>query len=404
MQTTRISRFLDRSTPPHVSTLILATGLAALGMNIFLPSLPRMTEYFDTDYRVMQLSVALYLGMNGLLNVVIGPISDSVGRRPVILWGMALFLVATLACIYAPTAELFLLARMAQAVIAVTMVLSRAAIRDVYAQDEAASRIGYVTMGMAVVPMFGPAIGGVLDDLLGWQANFWLLLILGAAMLWLGWKDFGETATKSGKSLTQQFRDYPELFLSPRFWGYSMACALTSGCFFAYLGGAPYVGTEVYGLTPGVFGLYFGSPALGYFAGNFLTGRYAVRFGVNRLVLWGSLTISAALAVALLLTLAGHDSAIVFFGFMCFVGLGNGLCIPNATAGALSVRPHLAGSAAGLSAAIMLGGGAAMSAIAGMLLKPGVGAAPLIATMLVTASLGIVAISVVILRERQLRL
>ncbi|MAY86952.1 MAG: Bcr/CflA family drug resistance efflux transporter [Pseudooceanicola sp.] len=402
MQTTRISRFLDRSTPPHVSTLILATGLAALGMNIFLPSLPRMTEYFQTDYRVMQLSVALYLGMNGLLNVIIGPISDSMGRRPVILWGIALFLLATLACIYAPTAELFLLARMAQAVIAVTMVLSRAAIRDVYSQDEAASRIGYVTMGMAVVPMFGPAIGGVLDALLGWQSNFWLLLILGAVMLWITWRDFGETATKSGKTLVQQFRDYPELFLSPRFWGYTMACALTSGCFFAYLGGAPYVGTEVYGLSSGVFGLFFGSPAVGYFVGNFLTGRYAVRYGVNRMVLWGSLTITAALCVSLALTLAGHDTAVVFFGFMCFVGLGNGLCIPNATAGALSVRPHLAGSAAGLSAAIMLGGGAAMSAIAGMLLKPGVGAAPLIATMLVTAALGIVAITVVILRERQL--
>ncbi|MEX0350504.1 MAG: multidrug effflux MFS transporter [Paracoccaceae bacterium] len=390
--------------PPTITTLILLSGLSALGMNIFLPSLPNMTLHFETDYRLMQLSVALYLAVNAMMQIVIGPIADKAGRRPVILWGLALFLIATLACIYAPSAEAFLAARMCQAVVVVAMVLSRAAVRDMYDQDQAASMIGYVTMGMAVVPMIGPAIGGFLDELFGWHANFWLLFILGLATLALTYVDFGETALKSGKTLIAQFREYPELLTSPRFWGYSLASGMSSGAFFAYLGGAPFVGTEIYGMPPSVMGVYFGSPALGYFLGNFLSGRYSMRFGVNRMVLWGCLLNAIAVGLSLFLTVSGLASALTFFGFMTFVGLGNGMSIPNATAGALSVRPHLAGTASGLSGAIMLGGGAALSGMAGALLGPGSSEAPLLGLMLGTAILGIVSIALVIRRERKLAL
>ncbi|MEX0339478.1 MAG: MFS transporter, partial [Arenibacterium sp.] len=291
-----------------------------------------------------------------------------------------------------------------QAVIAVAMVLTRAAVRDMYEQDKAASMIGYVTMGMAVVPMIGPAIGGFLDEIFGWRANFWLLVVLGGLTLALVWSDFGETARVSGKSLTAQFREYPELLRSPRFWGYSLTAAFASGAFFAYLGGAPYVGSEVFDLTPSELGIYFGAPAIGYFAGNYLTGRYAVRFGVNKMALWGCLLLTTGLLLSVLLSALGIGSALTFFGFMTFVGLGNGLTIPNATAGLLSVRPHLAGTASGLGGAIMLGGGAALSAFAGTLLAPGSGEMPLLFIMLGTSALGVAAILVVIFRERQLGL
>ncbi len=390
--------------PPHIATLILLAGLSALSMNVFLPSLPNMTAYFRTDYRLMQLSVALYLGVNAVMQVLIGPVADKMGRRPVILWGLGLFLLATLGCILAPTAQVFLAFRMAQATVAIGMVLSRAAVRDLYPQDKAASMIGYVTMGMAVVPMIGPAIGGQLDEMFGWQANFWLLFGLGGLTLALVWADFGETARKSGLTLARQFREFPQLLRSPRFWGYSLAAGFSAGAFFAYLGGAPFVGSQVYGMNPGRLGLWFGAPAVGYFLGNFLSGRFSVRFGVNRMVMWGSLACTLGIALSLLLTLAGLGSAAVFFGFMSFVGLGNGMAIPNATAGALSVRPHLAGTASGLSGAIMLGGGAGFSALAGSMLTPETGATPLLVLMLTTSVLAVTAIAAVIVRERSLGL
>ena len=179
MNENRNVRFLDNSTPPHIATLILLTAIQALAMNIFLPSLPNMTEYFRTEYSVLQLSVAVYLAVNAVLQLIIGPVSDKYGRRPVILAGLVLFLIATLGCALATTAEIFLGFRMMQAAVVVAMVLSRAIISDVAPPDQAASMIAYVTMGMAVVPMIGPAIGGVLDETFGWKSNFILLIIIG---------------------------------------------------------------------------------------------------------------------------------------------------------------------------------------------------------------------------------
>ncbi|MGZ2258695.1 multidrug effflux MFS transporter [Roseobacter sp. A03A-229] len=404
MENSPVARFLDRSTPPHIATLILLAGMSATAMNMFLPSLPNMTAYFQTDYGLMQLSVGLYLGISAVLQILIGPISDKVGRRPVILWGLGLFLIATLGCIYAPTAEIFLVFRMCQAIVAVAMVLSRAAVRDMYEQDKAASMIGYVTMGMAIVPMISPMLGGFLDEVFGWRANFWALFIMGALTLWLAWSDQGETARKSGKTLTQQFGEYPELLTSPRFWGYSLAAGFCSGAFFAYLGGGPFVGSVVFGLSPFWVGIYFGAPALGYFFGNMFTGMLAQRVGINRLVLIGSLINAFGVLLSLVIFLLGHGSALSFFGLMTFVGLGNGLVIPNATAGMLSVRPQLAGSASGLGGAIMIGGGAALSMLAGASLGEETGAFPLLFIMLATSLAAVISILMVYRRERRIAL
>ncbi|WP_299959981.1 multidrug effflux MFS transporter [uncultured Roseobacter sp.] len=404
MQNPPAIRFLDRTTPPHIATLILLSGMSAMVMNMFLPSLPNMTAYFQTEYGVMQLSVGLYLGVSAILQILIGPISDKFGRRPVILFGLSIFLIATLGCIYAPTAEIFLVFRVCQAMVAVAMVLSRAAVRDMFEQDKAASMIGYVTMGMAIVPMVSPMLGGVLDELFGWRANFWALFIMGAMTLWLAWADQGETATKSGKTLTQQFGEYPALLTSPRFWGYSLAAGFCSGAFFAYLGGGPFVGSVVFGLSPFWVGIYFGAPALGYFFGNMFTGMLAQRVGVNKLVLIGSLINAFGVFLSLLIFLVGHGSALSFFGLMTFVGLGNGLVIPNATAGMLSVRPHLAGSASGLGGAIMIGGGAGLSMLAGASLGPETGAFPLLYIMLATSTAAVLSILMVYRRERRIAL
>jgi DHA1 family bicyclomycin/chloramphenicol resistance-like MFS transporter len=391
-----------RRSPPSTLSLVFLTSVAALGMNVFLPSLPQMADHFRVDYGFMQLSVSMYLAANAILQILIGPISDKVGRRPVILWGLILFLLATLGCLYAPNATVFLGFRIAQAVVVAAMVISRAAIRDQYDAERAASLIGYVTMGMSIVPMIGPAIGGVMGEAYGWQAIFWLLFAAGGIGLCIAYFDFGETKAKSGLSLSQQFREYPELLRSPRFWGYSLASGLASGAFFSYLGGAPYVGTTALGLEPAVLGLYFGAPAVGYFFGNYVSGRYSARIGINRMVLWGCIICAAGTLPSLVIELAGHSTPFTFFGIMALVGLGNGMTIPNATAGALSVRPHLAATASGLSGALMLGIGAALSSLAGVLVQLDAGTAALLLQMCVSAILAIVAILLVIRRAKQI--
>lgn len=402
MTQSQSARYFDRATPPHISTLILLAGVSALTMNIFLPSLPGMTEYFGTDYSIMQLSVAIYLAFSAGLQILIGPISDKVGRRPVMLWGLILFMLATLGCLFAPNATVFLIFRMAQAVMAIGMVLSRAVVRDVYPTDKAASMIGYVTMGMSIVPMLGPAFGGIVEEAFGWKGNFWILFGLGALTYFIVWQDVGETKSGSGKTLVAQFKEYPELLTSPRFWGYTLASAFASGAFFAYLGGAPFVGTELFKMEPSVLGFYFGAPAIGYFIGNFITGILSARIGVNRMVFWGCVINALGLLVSLIIFEVGLGTPLSFFGFMTWVGLGNGLVIPSATSGALSVRPHLAGTASGLTGAMMIGIGAVLSAFAGVLLTPESGAFPLLWLMLISSVLGVISILIVMRRQRRI--
>ena len=372
-----------------------------MAMNMFLPSLPKMAEHFGVSYAFMQLTVPLYLGVSAVLQMIIGPLSDKFGRRPILLWGLALFVLFSLICIHAPSAEIFLFSRMAQAAVAVGMVLSRAAIRDIYDQEQAASMIGFVTMGMALVPMISPIIGGALDQLFGWKSVFWAFVLIGALAFAMTWNDLGETAQSSGKTLLEQFKEYPELFRSPRFWGYALAAAFSSGVFFSFLGGAPFIGSELFGLSPFWLGFCLGAPAVGYAIGNGITGRYAQKIGINRMILIGSFLNAGGVTVSLIIFLSGAGSAVTFFGLMTFVGLGNGFVMPNSTAGLLSVRPHLAGTASGLGGSIMIGGGAALSALAGSLLTIETGAFPLLWIQVATAVSGLAAIGAVFWRERQ---
>ena len=261
--------------------------------------------------------------------------------------------------------------------------------------------IGYVTMGMALVPMVAPMIGGALDQAFGWQSTFWFLVAAGLGVGALTWFDLGETASGEGRSFREQFGEYPELFGSRRFWGYVFTAAFASGAFFAFLGGAPLVASDVYGLSAFWAGVGFGAPAVGYAAGNFLSGRYSVRFGINWMIRTGAWISVGGLFVACVLNVMGFSGPVMFFAFCTFVGLGNGLIMPNASAGMLSVRPHLAGTASGLGGAIMIGGGAAMSVFAGVSLAWGEGSLPLLLLMTVTTGLSVVSIHYVIARERQ---
>lgn len=385
------SSFLDRSTPPHILTLVLATATNALAMNVFLPSLPAIARHFQADYSVVQLAVSLYLAATAVLQLAIGPASDRFGRRPVMLSCFSVFMLGSVATLYAPTIELMLAARVMQAFSAAGVVLSRAIVRDTVSAANAASRMGYITMGMAVVPMVGPAIGGILDEIYGWQAAFLLTLGFGGIAMAFIFLDLGETNAAKSSSITSQLGSYPELFRSRRFWGYTLTAGFTSGTFFAFLGGAPFIATEMLGMRPSEYGYYFGLITLGYMFGNFLTGRYSARIGMNRLMSAGALVSLFAVGLCYAVLLGGYMTPVGFFGPMFLIGLGNGMTLPNANAGIVSVRPKLAGSAAGLGGALQVGCGATMSMIAGMLLGPSTGPWPLLDVMLISSALAVAA-------------
>src|SRR5690606_156203 len=165
------SRLLDKRTPPHILTLVAVAATASSATNIFLPSLPGMAQHFSADYGLVQLTVSLDLAATAVLQLGIGPASGRFGRRPVMLVSFAVFCVGTIAAVYAPTIEALLACRVLQAFSAAGLVLSRAIVRDTVGADEAASRIGYITMGMTLGPMIAPLLGGILDEAYGWRST-----------------------------------------------------------------------------------------------------------------------------------------------------------------------------------------------------------------------------------------
>ena len=403
MQKYKDVRFLNRSTPPHILTLILLASISALTMNIFLPSLPNIASELNSSTSILGLSVGIYLASSAVLQLIIGPFSDQFGRRPLILWSLIIFCISTLATVFVTNTAQFLILRIFQAISASCMVLARAIVRDTTESiEKAGSKIAYVTMGMALVPMVGPAIGGLLDYQYGWEASFWLLFILGLVILIISFFDVGETLSDHNQSFLQQISTYPSLLRSKRFWGYCLSSAFVSGAFFSYLGGAPFVGNEVFGLEPKDLGFWFGAPAIGYVLGNFLSGRFSTKIGLDKMIFLGVTIALFGVSISLTISLLDHGSVLSFFGLMTLVGLGNGMSIPNATAAMMSINPKLAGTAAGLGSAIMIGGGAGLSAIANFILIPGSSEIPLIMLMWTSVFCGLCSVAYVSYRKKTL--
>ena len=392
--------FLNNKTAPHLLTLILMSGMSVTSMSVFLPSLPSMTEFFKTDYALMQLSISLYLACTAIVQLVAGPLSDYFGRRRVVLSALVILIFATIGCYLSKSIETFLFFRILQASIATLMVISKAIVRDMASPEKAASMLGYVTMGMSVAPMIAPSIGGLFETYYNWQATFLFVIILSFGLFLLCWFDLGETNKEKNKSLREQVSEYPILFASRRFWGYVFAAAFSTGTFFAFLGGAPFVGSKVFNLSPATMGVLFGLPALGFFGGNFLTGKFSMRIGIDRMILLGTIAQIFGMGMSLIISILGFGTAFTFFGFCIFIGIGNGLTLANSTAGMLSIRPSVAGTASGIGGAIQIGGGSALATLAGFLLSNSEGAYALQIIMFLSALMGFICILYVMRRTK----
>jgi len=385
-------------------TLVMLTALSVLSLNMFLPSLSNMAEDFQADYALVTLSIAGYLGITAALMLIMGPLSDRFGRRPVLLAALAIFTFASSVCALTADIWVFLAFRVLQGAVIAGWGLSLAVIRDTAPPREAASRIGYVTMAMAVAPALGPMFGGALDELFGWRASFVAFTGFGAAALALCWVDLGETNKRPSETFAKQFHSYPELIRSRRYWGYALCMAFSTGAFYAFLAGAPLVAVSMLGLSPAALGFYMGTITAGFMLGSFLSGRFAKRYPLTTMMLSGRLVACLGLVVGLALFLAGLVHVISLFGACVFVGLGNGLTMPSCNAGALSVRPELVGSASGLAGALTVGGGAILTSITGAIVTEKTGHYALLGMMLSVSLMALIAALAVLRIDRRERM
>jgi len=356
------------SSPPRLFILILLCGLSVLPLNIVLPSLPNMAKDLHADYALVSLSLAGYAAVAATLQLIMGPLSDRFGRRPIVLTCLAFFTVGSLGCALATNVWTLLAFRLLQAAITSGYPVSMATIRDTTSKEQTAGRIGYAAMVAAFAPLLGPSLGGILDETCGWRAIFWGLGLAGVALFVLCWFSFGETNKKLTTTIMKQFGAYPALFRARRFWAYGVCLAFSTGTFYAFLAGAPLAAKTLFDVPSATLGFYMGITTVGFMLGSFLSGRYASRYPLTTTMMAGRIVACAGPVIALMLFLSGAEHVMALFGPCILIGVGNGLTIPSANAGALSVRPDLAGSASGLAGAMTTAGGATLSSITGAVL------------------------------------
>jgi Bcr/CflA subfamily drug resistance transporter len=357
-------------TPPKFATLALMTAVSVISFNMVAPSLPAIADEFAVSYAMISFAVSGFLAVNAALTLILGPLSDRFGRRPVLLWSVGVFTCASVGAALATDVWVFLTFRTMQAVVAAGFVISNAVVRDTSEPEEAASRLGYLGMAMAVAPMVGPMIGGVLDQTFGWRAIFWAYAAMGVGLWTLCFVDAGETNHSRANTFRAQIRDYPTLLASKAFWAYTLVTACGIGAFYVFISGAPLVSTEVFGLSPAVLGVGLGTITAGFFCGSFVSGRISARVGIPHMILLGRVVPVIGLSLGLMCFAVGITSPVVLFAAAITTGIGNGLTTPSARVGSMSINPKLAGSASGIGGALILAVGAVMTHATGLILTP----------------------------------
>jgi DHA1 family bicyclomycin/chloramphenicol resistance-like MFS transporter len=376
-------------TPWRLLALLMAmTAIGPATLNILVPALPGLVSLLASDAETVQLTLSLYLLSLATAQLLLGPLSDRFGRRPVVLGGLTLAVVAALAAIATASIGALIAMRIVQAVGASTgVVVGRAIIRDLYERDHAAAMIGLVTTAMVIAPMISPLIGGVLDTAFGWEAIFvFIALFSGAVLLWAMLVLPETRPASTAQAPATLLRDCGVLLASAKFHGYVLAGALGSAPFFTFLGGGPHVVVSLMGRTSAEYGFWFAVTSLGYMSGNFTASRLSQRFGVDAMIIAGIAfeLIGATLTVAFVAGLPDAGPAIIFLPQMV-ISYGNGLLLPNAIAGAVSVRPQAAGTASGMTGFTQMAVGAASTQTVSILLAAATTAMPMAWMMLIAA-------------------
>lgn len=359
--------------PDSLAVRVLLTALVAFGplsTDLYLPSLPTLVTVFGTDIATVQLTLSVFLAGFAVAQLVYGPVSDRFGRRPALLGGIAVYLVASAACALTDDIGGLIVARFFQALGACCgPVVARAVVRDVFGRDRAATVLAYMAMAMTLAPAVGPVLGGVITELAGWRGNFVLLTVFAAAILAATWLLLAETNAHRDENALKPGRLAANFILLLRdrgFLGQTLTVAFAYSGIFAFISGSSFVLIGRLQLTPAQYGASFGVVVLGYAAGSFLAGRMSRRMGGPWMIRTGT---ALSLAGGLLgVALAGmpHLAAIVVPVFLFMAGAG--LTLPNAMAGAVGPYPMMAGLASSLVGFIQMAVAAVVGAAVGAVL------------------------------------
>jgi DHA1 family bicyclomycin/chloramphenicol resistance-like MFS transporter len=344
--------------------LVAMTGVAPVSLYMLVPALPVLATSFDSDVSVVQMTVSLYMVGIACSQIIMGPLSDRYGRRPVMLGGLALMVVATIGGIFAATLPQLIVARFLQALGGASgMVISRAIIRDLYSRDRIASMISLVIAVMMIAQMLSPLAGGLLEISLGWRSIFYALTALSIVTFAGVALALPETRRIDDRKANGSFTDGARGLLSSRaFIGYVLCQVLASSIIFTFAGAGPYVVVNQMGRSSAEYGAWFATSGFAYLVGNLCCVRFAPRHSLEKLIWFGLVMQLAGSFLNLLWGVMGLNQipSWLFITHMIIM-FGNAFTMSNSAAGALSIRPHVAGTASGMMGFLQMGFGSLCS-------------------------------------------
>jgi DHA1 family bicyclomycin/chloramphenicol resistance-like MFS transporter len=342
--------------------LVAMTGVAPISLYMLVPALPVLATTFGRDIGVAQMTVSLYMVGIACSQIIMGPLSDRFGRRPVLLAGLGLMVLASAACIFAENLPQLIAARFLQALGGATgMVVSRAIIRDLYSRERISSMISLVIAVMMIAQMLSPLTGGLLETAFGWRSIFYVItaasLVIAVAIA-LTLPETRRDRTEAGG-----FRgDVGSLFKSRAFVGYLLCQVLASQIIFAFAGGGPYIVVLQMGRTSAEYGAWFATTGFAYLIGNLFCVRFAPRHSLEKLIWFGLALQFTGAALNLLWGVTGFNQAPSWlFGTQMIVMFANAFVMSNSAAGAISIRPDAAGTASGAMGFLQMGIGSLVS-------------------------------------------
>jgi len=378
--------------------LALLTAVGPMSVDLYLPSLPELGRVFGASVPQVQLTLSGYLLCFAIGQIVFGPISDHVGRKPVLLAALSLYVAVCLSCMFATSIEMLIALRCLQALgVAGAPVLARAIVRDLYHGVRAGRELARMGSITALAPVVAPSLGGILQSTFGWRASFLGMAALGLCAIVLVVRLLPETMKQPPKhpmSLLSIIRGYG-IFLRHRTFRIYLAIVSASyGGLFAWISGSSFVLQDLYGLSPLLFGLVFAAATLGYGLGTLLAARLVVRIGIDRTIVCGGVALAVGGLAMAAATALGATSPAALAVPMALYLCGLGLAMPQSMAGALMPFPERAGAASSLLGFLQQATASAVGIVVGQML--GSSALPLAA---IIAAMGVLALALALFRR-----
>ncbi len=340
-----------------------------LAMHMFIPALPDAARQLGSSNGQMQQTITVYIMGMALGQLIYGPMSDALGRRPVLLAGLSLYTVASLLAFIAPSTDMLIGARLLQALGGCAgLALGRAIARDTATPENAVGSLALLNLMMMMGPGISPSIGSGLDAVFGWRSIFAALALMGLVTAICVWRLLPETGRPTGQLNWRTVRtDYRTLLGSPQFLGFAIGGGGATTSLYAFIAAAPFIFIEQLHTSKAEVGLILGLLMGGMALGNVLARQLIQRVSLDKLMLGGNLLSLSCAGALLALTLMQQLNVVLAVSLMTLFTIGSGMTSPAALAKALGVHPQLTGSAAGVYgfAQMAVGGICTMAASVG---------------------------------------